>query len=151
MNRLRTIVIALALLGLMAPLAAEAKSGSRVGNYCAASGWKLAHGLLSIPYSAVDLVTTPVSMAIDWDSDGRSLVGFSLGLTLGVVNAASRLEVGLAEVITFPFVSTYSPRPFKFEPHAFGWSPIMGNSSKFPSQTIDASPIPRRHSAPSGD
>lgn len=145
MRQLRTIALALAVAAALAPLTAQA---SKVEDYCRAAGWKLGHGLLSLPYSVVDVFSTPGAMASNWDIDGRSGVGFSFGIVFGLINANARFDQGVAEIITFPFVSVANPRPFKFEPFVTGWRPIMGRAS---ARDYPRRITPRSTSRPSGD
>ncbi len=127
MDILRTIAL-LALIITTAPSAAHA-GGSRVEDYCRAAGWKLAHGLMSVPYSVVDVLTTPVGMAIAWDKDGRVLQGLGMGIPFGLINANLRLDQAAVNILTFPFVNRGNPRPFKFEPFLTGWRPILDGTA----------------------
>lgn len=101
---------------------ARAEGGAE---YAGAVARKLGHGLASMAYAPVDVLTTACAFGAEFEGKNGAVAaptGFLLGAVSGVFNAFYRYNVGGAEVFTFAFVGNPSEaRPFDFTP-ATGWS-----------------------------
>jgi putative exosortase-associated protein (TIGR04073 family) len=109
-------LICAALIAGAAALPARDAGASYVGS----AAQKLALGVADIVWSPVELVATPVAWGANFDAHERlALMGFLVGIPVGVAQGVTRLGLGVAEVLTFPIADpqrSRSWRPFLAPP-----------------------------------
>lgn len=114
MKHLATLALTAIILGSTSPALAS-------GGYPLRVAEKLAFGVGNIVYSPVDLLTTPICYAVDFDQNVRlGLPGFLVGIPAGVALAVGRFTVGVGDLLSAPFVSPGSPQ------RRWHWLPMSG-------------------------
>jgi hypothetical protein len=114
MKKMAAIAATAIVLGSAAPALAGGGYPSRVAE-------KLAFGVGNIVYSPVDLLTTPICYAVDFDHNVRlGLPGFFVGIPAGIGHAVGRFTVGVGDLLSAPFASPGRP------PRKWHWLPMTG-------------------------
>lgn len=110
---MKSMMIAMLVLALASPAAA----GPVETSYVHRAGTKLAHGLADIAWSPMETLVTPVMGGMEWETRyDRPLVGFLVGIPVGIYGAAGRSIRGSIDVLTFPIAS------MKFDSWSWDWA-----------------------------